>query len=142
MSESIEHLIKVTNDNLESYLKTLQVEIEKTHEFDYIKNIKKIDKKMDLKIDKLMDLNNDITSSLKTIKRLKLLRNKLKKMKSKRDEISMFAYKPERMDSSDEERFEKEEQRILLSSIRLRPPNEDSIWLGPSNQDLSDSEEK
>ena len=119
MSESIESLIKVTNDNLKNYLTDLQAEIEKIYEFNNIKNMQKIDK--------LIDSNDDLTLTLKNIKKLKLLRNKLKRMKSKKDELTMFAFKPERMDSSDEERLEQEEQRIIISNIKLGPPNQDSI---------------
>ena len=115
MCQSIESLIKVTNDKLKSELEDIPKEIEKIYGLKDIKDIKKIDK--------LIDSNDDLTITLKKIKRLKLLRNKFKKIKMKKDELTMFAYKPERMDSSDEEKLEEEENKTIKSKIILGPPN-------------------
>ena len=106
MPESIEFLIKVANDNLKSEFEDLPKEIEKTYESRNIKNEKEIDN--------LIDKNDDLKYSLKKMKRLKLLIKKLKKIKSMKEELSMYAYKPERMTTDDEEEWINEENESSM----------------------------
>ena len=111
MCESLESLIKVINENIKSEFKNISTEIEK---------ISKIKDPEDLKsIDDLENLNDDLTLTLKIIRRSKLLRNKLNIIKSEINELSMFAYKPERIDTDDEEKWEKEEKYSKLIPGRL-----------------------
>ena len=114
MSESIESLIKVANNNLKSELEDIPTEIEKIYGSKDIKDIKEIDN--------LIDKNDDLNYSLKKIKRLKLLIKKLKRIKSMKKELSMYAYKPERITSDDEEEWIEEEKETFIEKI-LRETN-------------------
>ena len=67
---------------------------------------------------KLEDLSDSLNHSLKINRRLKLLKNKLIKMKSKKDSLIMLAYKPERIDTDDELEWEEQEKKIIKSSMK------------------------
>ena len=108
MCESIESLIEVINDNIKNNSKYIQEYIE---EITNIKNIKNYN------LNKLEDPSDDLNHSLKINRRLKLLKNKLNRIKSEIDSLSMFAYKPERMESDDELELEEEERLIKTSSL-------------------------
>ena len=106
MSESIENLIEVTNDNIKSESEHIQKYITEISIIQNTKNHKKLE-----------DLSDSLNHSLKITRRLKLLKNKLIKMKSKKDSLIMLAYKPERIDTDDEEEWEEEENQIIKSKI-------------------------
>ena len=106
MSESIENLIEVTNDNIKSESKNIQEYITEISIIQNTKNHKKLE-----------DLSDSLNHSFKITRRLKLLKNKLIKMKSKKDSLIMYAYKPERIDTDDEEEWEEEENQIIKSKI-------------------------
>ena len=108
MSESIENLIELTNNSIKSESENIQEYIK---EISYYKNIEYEN------INKLEDSSYDLNHSLKIVKRLKLLRNKFKRIKSEIDELTMYAYKPERIDTDDEEEWEEEENHIIKSKI-------------------------
>ena len=108
MCESIENLIELTNNSIKSESENIQ---------EYIKEIlcyKNIEYE---NINKLEDSSDDLNHSLKILKILKLLRNKFKRIKSEIDELTMYAYKPERIDTDDEEEWEEEENHIIKSKI-------------------------
>ena len=109
MCESVESLIEVINDNIKSEFRHMSTKIEE------ISNIKDIENSKN--INELENLNDDLTSTLKTTKRLKLLKNKFNRMKSEINELTMYAYKPERIDTDDEEKWEEEENQIIKSKI-------------------------
>ena len=100
MCKELESLIEVANENIKRHFEYISTEIEE------ISNIKDLENSKSIK--DFEDLNNDLTMTLKIIKRLKLLRNKFNRMKSEIDELTMYAYKPERIDTDDEEKWEKE----------------------------------
>ena len=108
MCESIENLIELTNNSIKSESENIQEYIK---EISYYKNIEYEN------INKLEDSSDDLNHSLKIVKRLKLLRNKFKRIKSEIDELTMYAYKPERIDTDDEEEWEEEENHIIKSKI-------------------------
>ena len=108
MCESIENLIELTNNSIKSESENIQEYIK---EISYYKNIEYEN------INKLEDSSDDLNHSLKIVKRLKLLRNKFKRIKSEIDELTMYAYKPERIDTDDEEEWEEEENQIIKSKI-------------------------
>ena len=114
MCESVESLIEVINDNIKSKFRHISTEIEE------ISNIK--DLKNSKSINELENLNDNLTLTLKTTRRLKLLRNKFNRMKSEIDELIMYAYKPERIDTDDEEKWEEEENQIIKSKIKIGRP--------------------
>ena len=70
MSESIENLIEVTNDNIKSESENIQKYITEIAIIQNTKNHKKLE-----------DLSDSLNHSLKINRRLKLLKNKLIKMK-------------------------------------------------------------
>ena len=106
MSESIENLIEVTNDNIKSESQNIQEYITEITIIQNTKNHKKLE-----------DLSDSLNHSLKINRRLKLLKNKLIKMKSKKDSLIMLAYKPERIDTDDELEWKEEENQIIKSKI-------------------------
>ena len=106
MSQSIESLIRVANDNLKSESEYIQKEIEKIYQS---KNI--------TEIDNLINSNDDLNYTLKNIKRLKLLIKKLKRIKEMKNEL-MYAYKPERITSDDEEEWMEEEKEYYIKWIQ------------------------
>ena len=108
MCESIENLIEVTNNSIKSESENIQ---------EYIKEISNYTNIEYEKINKLEDSSDDLNQSLKIIKRLKLLRNKFNRIKSEINELTMYAYKPERIDTDDEEEWEEEENQIIKSKI-------------------------
>ena len=113
MCKSVESLIEVINDNLKNNSTYIQKDIK---EISNIKNIEDYNN-----VNELENLSDDLSHSLKIIKRLKLLKNKLNRIKSEIDELSMFAYKPERIETDDELEWEEEEQQIKTSNINNIP---------------------
>ena len=103
MCESIENLIEVTNNSIKSESENIQ---------EYIKEISNYTNIEYENINKLEDSSYDLNQSLKIIKRLKLLNNKLNRIKSEIDSLKMFPYKPERIDTDDELEWEEEEQQL------------------------------
>ena len=103
MCESIENLIEVTNNSIKSESENIQ---------EYIKEISNYTNIEYENINKLEDSSDDLNQSLKIIKRLKLLNNKLNRIKSEIDSLKMFPYKPERIDTDDESEWEEEEQQL------------------------------
>ena len=103
MCESIENLIEVTNNSIKSESENIQ---------EYIKEISNHTNIEYENINKLEDSSDDLNQSLKIIKRLKLLNNKLNRIKSEIDSLKMFPYKPERIDTDDELEWEEEEQQL------------------------------
>ena len=99
MVESIEHLIKVTNDSMKSVSENIQ---------EYITEISLINNTENYNIQKLEDLNDDLNQLLERKRRLKLLKNKLIKMKSEKDSLTMLAYKPERITSDHRKKWIRE----------------------------------
>ena len=69
MSESIESLIRVANDNLKSELEDIPTEIEKIYGSKDIKYIKEIDN--------LIDKNDDLNYSLKKNEKIKIVNKKI-----------------------------------------------------------------
>ena len=57
------------------------------------------------------------------MKRLKLLIKKFKRIKLMKEELSMYAYKPERMTSDDEEEWIEEEKEIYIKRKFIRKAN-------------------
>ena len=108
MSESIENLIELTNNSIKSESENIQ---------EYIKEISNYTNIEYENTNKLEDSSDDLNQSLKIIKRLKLLRNKFNRIKSEINELTMYAYKPERIDTDDEEEWEEEENQIIKSKI-------------------------
>ena len=104
MCESIENLIEVTNNSIKSESENIQ---------EYIKKISNHTNIGYENINKLEDSSDDLNQSLKIIKRLKLLKNKLNRIKSEIYSLKMFPYKPEIIDTDDESEWEKEEQQLL-----------------------------
>ena len=109
MPESIKHLIEVINDNIKSESSYISTKIEEISNVKYLENYENINK--------VENLNDDLTLALKINRRLKLLRNKFKRIKSEINELTMYAYKPERIDTDDEEEWEEEENQIIKSKI-------------------------
>ena len=109
MCESVESLIKVINDNIKSESSYISTKIEEISNVKYLKNYENINK--------VENLNDDLTLALKINRRLKLLRNKFNRIKSEINELTMYAYKPERIDTDDEEEWEEEENQIIKSKI-------------------------
>ena len=109
MCESIENLIELTNKSIKSESENIQECIKEISNVKYLENYENINK--------LEDSSDDLNQSLKIIKRLKLLRNKFKRIKSEINELTMYAYKPERIDTDDEEEWEEEENQIIKSKI-------------------------
>ena len=109
MCESIENLIELTNKSMKSESENIQEYIKEISNVKYLENCENIDK--------VENLNDDLTSALKINRRLKLLRNKFERIKSEINELTMYAYKPERIDTDDEEEWEEEENQIIKSKI-------------------------
>ena len=113
MCESIENLIEVTNNSIKSESENIQ---------EYIKEISNYTNIEYENINKLEDSSDDLTLALKIYRRLKLLRNKFNRIKSEINELTMYAYKPERIDTDDEEEWEEEENQInklkIISSLK------------------------
>ena len=103
MCESVESLIEMINDKIKSELRDMPTKIEE------ISNIKDIENYNN--INELENLNDDLTYTLKITRRLKLLKNKFNRIKSEIDELLMYAYKPERIDTDDELEWEEEEKK-------------------------------
>ena len=116
MCESIENLIEVTNNNIKSELEKIQEYITKISNDTKIgyENINEVEYSID-----------DLNQPLKIIKRLKLLKNKLNRIKSEIRSLKMFPYKPEIIDTDDESEWEKEEQQLLnISYCKLECESE------------------
>ena len=100
-----ESSIEVINDNIKSKLRNILTNIEEIS--DILTVIEKISNSENIEPcdchDELKIYNDDLTLSLKIIKRLKLLIKKLKRIKSITNEVKMYAYKPERITTDDEE---------------------------------------
>ena len=109
MCESIENLIELTNKSMKSESENIQEYIKEISNVKYLENCENIDK--------VENLNDDLTLALKINRRLKLLRNKFERIKSEINELTMYAYKPERIDTDDEEEWEEEENQIIKSKI-------------------------
>ena len=109
MCESIENLIELTNKSMKSESENIQEYIKEISNVKYLENYENINK--------VENLNDDLTSALKITRRLKLLRNKFERIKSEINELTMYAYKPERIDTDDEEEWEEEENQIIKSKI-------------------------
>ena len=109
MCESIENLIELTNKSMKSESENIQEYIKEISNVKYLENYENINK--------VENLNDDLTLALKITRRLKLLRNKFKRIKSEINELTMYAYKPERIDTDDEEEWEEEENKIIKSKI-------------------------
>ena len=101
MSESIKHLTKVINDTIKSNSDDLKEYINK------ISNTKNTENDED--IEKITSINDDLTLTLNRLRRLKLLKNKYKRIQSEINELSYYVYKPEEIDSDDELQWEREE---------------------------------
>ena len=108
MCESVKSLIEIINDKIKSESRDMQTKIE---EISNIKDIKNYNN-----INELENLNDDLTYTLKITRRLKLLKNKFNRIKSEIDELSMYAYKPERIETDDELEWEEEEKQIRISN--------------------------
>ena len=98
MSESIEYLIELINNNIKSESENIQ---------EYIKEISII-QNTENNI-KLEDICDGLSHSLKIARRSKMLKNKYKRIQSEINELSHYVYKPEEMDSDDELQWEREE---------------------------------
>ena len=109
MCESIENLIELTNKSMKSESENIQEYIKEISNVKYLENCENIDK--------VENLNDDLTLALKINRRLKLLRNKFERIKSEINELTMYAHKPERIDTDDEEEWEEEENQIIKSKI-------------------------
>ena len=109
MCESIENLIELTNKSMKSESENIQEYIKEISNVKYLENYENINK--------VENLNDYLTSALKITRRLKLLRNKFERIKSEINELTMYAYKPERIDTDDEEEWEEEENQIIKSKI-------------------------
>ena len=109
MCESIENLIELTNKSMKSESENIQEYIKEISNVKYFENCENIDK--------VENLNDDLTLALKINRRLKLLRNKFERIKSEINELTMYAHKPERIDTDDEEEWEEEENQIIKSKI-------------------------
>ena len=114
MCESVESLIKLINDGIKN---------ENEHMLDYMKKINDFEKSKSTFNDEIKDIYDDLTLTIKTLKKLKSLKYKFGKIKSEIDSLSMFAYKPERMDTDDEEKLieeERKDKRKIMRLIRIR----------------------
>ena len=100
MCESIENLIELINKSIKSESENIQ---------EYIKEILCYTNIEYENMNELEDSSDDLNQSLKIIKRLKLLKNKYKRIQSEINELSYYVYKPEEMDSDDELQWEREE---------------------------------
>ena len=109
MCESIENLIELTNKSMKSESENIQEYIKEISNVKYLENYENINK--------VENLNDYLTSALKITRRLKLLRNKFERIKSEINELTMYAYKPERIDTDDEEEWEEEENQIIKSKM-------------------------
>ena len=109
MCESIENLIELTNKSMKSESENIQEYIKEISNVKYLENYENINK--------VENLNDDLTLALKINRRLKLLRNKFERIKSEINKLTMYAYKPERIDTDDEEEWEEEENQIIKSKI-------------------------
>ena len=109
MCESIENLIELTKKSMKSESENIQEYIKEISNVEHLKNYENINK--------LENLNDYLTSSLKITRRLKLLRNKFERIKSEINELTMYAYKPERIQTDDEEEWEEEENQIIKSKM-------------------------
>ena len=131
MSESIENLIEVTNYNIKSESENIQEYITEISIIQNTKNHKKLE-----------DLSDSLNHSLKITRRLKLLRNKYKRIQSEIKELSYYVYKPEEIDSDDELQWEREEMSGKIytmksnNTIDSESDSEDEI----DSQDETDSE--
>ena len=130
MSESIENLIEVTNDNIKSESEHIQKYITEIAIIQNTKNHKKLE-----------DLSDSLNHSLKINRRLKLLKNKLIKMKSKKDSLIMLAYKPERIDTDDELEWEEQEKKSSMKKISQYESESDSEFGSESDSESENDKE-
>ena len=103
MSESLESLYKVTYDNLKNQFRYMKEEIKE------IKKLKDIND-----IEKVEELTNNLSLTLKIIRKIKMLIKKFKRIEEEINDLSFYAYKPEEIDDDDEEIWEKEEQELKM----------------------------
>ena len=131
MCESIENLIELINKSIKSESENIQEYIK---EISYYTNIEYEN------MNKLEDSSDDLNQSLKIIKRLKLLKNKYKRIQSEINELSYYVYKPEEMDSDDELQWEKEEMsgKIYTMTSNYTIDSEDET----NTEDETDSEDE
>ena len=104
MSESIEYLIELINNNIKSESENIQ---------EYIKEISNYENN-----EKLEDSCDGLSHSLKITRRSKMLKNKYKRIQSEINELSHYVYKPEEMDSDDELQWEREEMHGKLYTMK------------------------
>ena len=107
MSESIKHLTKVINDTIKSNSDDIQ---------EYIKEITNPINNEDT--EKIKSINDELTLTLKILKRSKMLKNKYKRIQSEINELSHYVYKPEEIDSDDELKWEREEMSGKIYTIK------------------------
>ena len=133
MSESIENLIEVTNYNIKSESENIQEYITEISIIQNTKNHKKLE-----------DLSDSLNHSLKITRRLKLLRNKYKRIQSEIKELSYYVYKPEEIDSDNELQWEREEMsgKIYTMKSNDTTDNESDSEDETDSQDESDSEDE
>ena len=113
MSESLEKislktLFKVANDNLKSELRQMKEYLKEIQELKDINNIEKVE-----------ELTDNLSHSLKLMRRLKMLINKFDRIEQEINELSYYAFKPENIDDDDEEQWEKEEENYILKIIDI-----------------------
>ena len=120
MCESVESLIKLINDGIKNANENM---------LDYMKKINDFEKSKSTFNDEIKNIYDDLTLTIKTLKKLKSLKYKFGKIKSEIDSLSMFAYKPERMDTDDEEKLieeERKDKRKIMRLIRIRKSDSES----------------
>ena len=103
MSESLESLYEVTYDNLKNHFRYMKEEIKEIQELKDMNDIKKVE-----------ELTDDLSLTLKIIRKIKMLIKKLKRIEEEINDLSFYAYKPEEIDTDDEEIWEKEEQELKM----------------------------
>ena len=103
MSESLESLYKVTYDNLKNKFRYMKEEIKEIQELKDINDIEKV-----------KELTDNISLTLKIIRKIKMLIKKFKRIEEEINDLSFYAYKPEEIDTDDEEIWEKEEQELKM----------------------------
>ena len=109
MCKAVESLIEVINDNIKNQSNNLQKEINE------ILNIQNTNDKNNFH--KIENINDEMFHSIRTIKKLKMLKNKLNRIKSEIKSLTMYAYKPERIDTDDEEKWMREEKESLIKKL-------------------------
>ena len=133
MSESIEYLIEFINKNIKSESENIQ---------EYIKEISNPENtKNNIKLE---DTCDGLSHSLKISRRLKMLKNKYKRIQSEINELSYYVYKPEEIDSDDELQWEREEMSGKLYTMKSNHTidSESNSEDETDSQDETDSEDE